>query len=93
MNLKTGVTLGLMVVIGLAIRSGLKKETSDFAIVIHGGARTITRKNMTPEKESTYRFKFDIDLNPGFFTNPVNHITGNNLLSPLASQATITYSW
>tara|TARA_Y100000034_G_C6802541_1_gene360103 strand:- start:234 stop:530 length:297 start_codon:yes stop_codon:yes gene_type:complete len=38
-------------------------------------------------------FTLDIDLNPGFFTNPVNHITGNNLLSPLASQATITYSW
>ncbi len=65
MNLKTGITLGLMVVIGLAIRSGPKK-TSDFAIAIHSGAGTITRKNMTPEKESAYRFKLDINLNPVF---------------------------
>ena len=66
MNLKTGVTLGLMVVIGLAIRSGPKKETSDFAIAIHGGAGTITRKNMTPEKESAYRSKLEEALNTGY---------------------------
>ena len=66
MNLKTGVTLGLMVVIGLAIRSGPKKETSDFAIAIHGGAGTITRKNMTPEKESAYRSKLEEALNAGY---------------------------
>ncbi len=38
-------------------------------------------------------FTLDVDLNPGFFTNPVSYITGNNLMSPLASQATITYTF
>jgi len=66
MNLKTRITLGLMVVIGLAILSGPKKETPDFAIAIHGGAGTITRKNMTPEKESAYRSKLEEALNTGF---------------------------
>ena len=38
-------------------------------------------------------FTLDIDLNPGFFTNPVSFITGNNLMQPLASQATMTFTW
>ena len=66
MNLKTGITLGLMVVIGLAILSGPKKDTPDFAIAIHGGAGTITRKNMTSEKEAAYRSKPEEALNTGY---------------------------
>ena len=30
-------------------------ETADFAIIIHGGAGTILKKNMTPEKEAAYK--------------------------------------
>ncbi len=30
-------------------------ETPEYAIVIHGGAGTILKKNMTPEKEKSYR--------------------------------------
>ena len=66
MDLKTKVTLGLMIVIGLTILLGPKKETPDFAIAIHGGAGTITRKNMTPEKESGYRSKLEEALNTGY---------------------------
>ena len=66
MNLKTGVTLGLMVVMGLAIISGPENDKIDFAIAIHGGAGTITRKNMTPEKESGYRSKLEEALNTGY---------------------------
>ena len=66
MDLKTKVTLGLMIVIGLTILLGPKKETPDFAIAIHGGAGTITRKNMTPEKESAYRSKLKEALNTGY---------------------------
>jgi beta-aspartyl-peptidase (threonine type) len=66
MNLKTGVTLGLMVVMSLAIISGPENDKIDFAIAIHGGAGTITRKNMTPEKESGYRSKLEEALNTGY---------------------------
>ena len=66
MNLKTGVTLGLMVVIGLAILSGPENDKIDFAIAIHGGAGTITRKNMTTEKEGAYRSKLEEALNIGY---------------------------
>jgi len=66
MNLKTGVTLGLMVVIGLAILSGPENDKIDFAIAIHGGAGTITRKNMTTEKEGAYRSKLEEALNTGY---------------------------
>ena len=38
-------------------------------------------------------FKLDMDLNPGFFTNPVNHITGFNIMEPLGTMATISYNW
>ena len=66
MNLKTGVTLGLMVVMGLAIISGPENDKIDFAIAIHGGAGTITRKNMTSEKEAAYRSKLEEALNTGY---------------------------
>ncbi len=36
-----------------------------FAIVIHGGAGTITRANMTPEKEAAYRAKLEEALKTG----------------------------
>jgi len=38
-------------------------------------------------------FALDLDLNPGLFVNPVNYITGNNLTSPLATMATMTFTW
>jgi beta-aspartyl-peptidase (threonine type) len=34
-----------------------ENKTSNFAIVIHGGAGTILKKNMTPEKEKAYEAK------------------------------------
>jgi L-asparaginase / beta-aspartyl-peptidase len=38
------------------------------ALVIHGGAGTITRKNMTPEKEKAYREKLAEALKAGYDT-------------------------
>ncbi|MFY0602337.1 MAG: isoaspartyl peptidase/L-asparaginase [Flavobacteriaceae bacterium] len=32
-------------------------QTNEFAIIIHGGAGTILKKNMTPEKEAAYKSK------------------------------------
>ena len=37
-----------------------------YGLVIHGGAGTITRKNMSPEKESSYRAKLTEALAAGF---------------------------
>lgn len=41
-------------------------DTPEFAIVIHGGAGTILRKNMTPEKEAEYRAKLEEAIKTGY---------------------------
>ena len=66
MDLKTRITLGLMGIIAFAILTGSKDESIEFSIAIHGGAGTITRKNMTPEKENAYRSKLKETLNVGY---------------------------
>ena len=66
MDLKTNITLGLMGIIVFAILTGSKDESVEFSIAIHGGAGTITRKNMTPEKENAYRSKLKETLNVGY---------------------------
>lgn len=40
-------------------------QTNDFAIIIHGGAGTILKKNMTPEKEAAYKAKLTEAINVG----------------------------
>jgi beta-aspartyl-peptidase (threonine type) len=66
MDLKTKITLGLMGIIVFAILTGSKDESVEFSIAIHGGAGTITRKNMTPGKENAYRSKLKETLNVGY---------------------------
>ena len=66
MDLKTRITLGLMGILAFAILTGSKDESVEFSIAIHGGAGTITRKNMTPEKENAYRSKLKETLNVGY---------------------------
>ena len=66
MDLKTRITLGLMGIIAFAILTWSKDESIEFSIAIHGGAGTITRKNMTPEKENAYRSKLKETLNVGY---------------------------
>ncbi|MEC7736625.1 MAG: isoaspartyl peptidase/L-asparaginase [Candidatus Neomarinimicrobiota bacterium] len=55
-----------MGIIVFAILTGSKDESVEFSIAIHGGAGTITRKNMTPEKENAYRSKLKETLNVGY---------------------------
>ncbi|HIB04362.1 MAG TPA: isoaspartyl peptidase/L-asparaginase [Candidatus Marinimicrobia bacterium] len=55
-----------MGIIAFAILTGSKDESVEFSIAIHGGAGTITRKNMTPEKENAYRSKLKETLNVGY---------------------------
>ena len=40
-----------------AKESSKPQKTNEFAIIIHGGAGTILKKNMTPEKEAAYKAK------------------------------------
>ncbi|RXJ52534.1 isoaspartyl peptidase/L-asparaginase family protein [Gelidibacter gilvus] len=41
------------------------KKTNEFAIVIHGGAGTILRKNMSPEDEAAYNAKLEEAIRVG----------------------------
>ena len=42
------------------------QQTNEFAIVIHGGAGTILKKNMTPEKEKEYKTTLTKAINVGY---------------------------
>ncbi|CAM1341183.1 isoaspartyl peptidase/L-asparaginase family protein [Tenacibaculum amylolyticum] len=42
------------------------QKVNDFAIVIHGGAGTILKKNMTPEKEAAYKEKLKEAITIGY---------------------------
>ncbi len=42
------------------------KKVNDFAIIIHGGAGTILKKNMTPEKEEAYKSKLTEAIKIGY---------------------------
>ena len=56
-----------MVMLGCAPSKKEKITTSEtFGIVIHGGAGTLLRKNMTPEKEAAYREKLTEAIQVGY---------------------------
>lgn len=42
------------------------KKTNDFAIIIHGGAGTILKKNMSSEKEEAYLKKLEESIRAGY---------------------------
>ena len=42
------------------------RTKQDFAIIIHGGAGTILKKNMTPEKEAAYKAKLEEAIRVGY---------------------------
>ncbi|MFD0863316.1 isoaspartyl peptidase/L-asparaginase family protein [Sungkyunkwania multivorans] len=46
--------------------SSVKPNMENFGIVIHGGAGTILRKNMTPEKEAAYKAKLEEAIKVGY---------------------------
>ncbi len=41
-------------------------NVNEFAIIIHGGAGTILKKNMTPEKEAAYKAKLEEAIKVGY---------------------------
>ncbi|AUC82862.1 isoaspartyl peptidase/L-asparaginase family protein [Lacinutrix sp. Bg11-31] len=46
--------------------NGASEKVNDFAIVIHGGAGTILKKNMTDEKEAEYKAKLEEAISVGY---------------------------
>jgi beta-aspartyl-peptidase (threonine type) len=59
--------LGTIVVLVLSIiQVAEAKPKEKFALVIHGGAGTILKKNMTPKKEAAYRAKLEESLKAGY---------------------------
>tara|TARA_Y100000389_G_scaffold92285_1_gene88939 strand:+ start:176 stop:1201 length:1026 start_codon:yes stop_codon:yes gene_type:complete len=53
--MKNSFLLSLLIFLGCKEIPEIVVQRPTFGIVIHGGAGTILRKNMTPEKESNYR--------------------------------------
>ena len=43
-----------------------EQSKAEFSIVIHGGAGTILKKNMTPEKEAAYKAKLEEAIRTGY---------------------------
>lgn len=57
----------LLIILVVSINIKLEAHpNAEFAIVIHGGAGTITRVNMTEEKEAVYRAKLSEALKTGY---------------------------
>lgn len=50
----------------VAISSFSQDYKNKYTLVIHGGAGTITRKNMTPEREKAYRETLELALKTGY---------------------------
>ena len=46
--------------------TNVKIEKQEFAIIIHGGAGTILKKNMTPEREAAYKAKLEEAIKVGY---------------------------
>ena len=58
--------LCLFLLAGFVSQAQGNPDYSKITLVIHGGAGTITRQNMTPEKEKAYREKLDEALQAGY---------------------------
>lgn len=61
------IIFSLVVCFFLGCEKPIKKSepSNNFAIVIHGGAGTILKKNMTPEKEAAYKEKLEEAIKTG----------------------------
>lgn len=56
----------LFLTAALALATGQAVAADNFAIAIHGGAGTITRDSMTPEREAQYEAKLQEAVNAGY---------------------------
>ncbi|MDX5436144.1 MAG: isoaspartyl peptidase/L-asparaginase [Pontibacter sp.] len=63
---KSLIFLCLFLLAGFVSLAQGKPDYSKITLAIHGGAGTITRQNMTPEKEKAYREKLNEALQAGY---------------------------
>ncbi|MDW7695464.1 isoaspartyl peptidase/L-asparaginase [Flammeovirgaceae bacterium SG7u.111] len=61
----TKTTISFLLVLLLSIMSSNAQSKKNYALVIHGGAGTILKKNMTNEREKEYRDKLNEVLEAG----------------------------
>ncbi len=61
----TKTTISFLLVLLLSIMSSNAQSKKSYALVIHGGAGTILKKNMTDEREKEYRDKLNEVLEAG----------------------------
>ena len=64
-NIRSALSTKVILVLSI-IQVAEAKPKEKFALVIHGGAGTILKKNMTPKKEAAYRAKLEESLKAGY---------------------------
>jgi beta-aspartyl-peptidase (threonine type) len=64
-NIRSALSTIVVLVLSI-IQVAEAKPKEKFALVIHGGAGTILKKNMTAEREAAYRAKLDEALQTGY---------------------------
>ncbi|RPD40874.1 isoaspartyl peptidase/L-asparaginase family protein [Chitinophaga barathri] len=62
----TLLTLVFAVMLGACMQKSPEKKAGNYVLVIHGGAGTILKKNMTPEKEAQYKAGLEASLKKGY---------------------------
>lgn len=62
---KICVAVGILTAVSSAHAHAHENEKAPFALVVHGGAGTILKENMTPERENAYRAKLEEALRVG----------------------------
>lgn len=69
MNIRTSLLFVLSIVIAYSCNNAegsASEQREKYVLVVHGGAGTITRQNMTPEREAQYRSGLEAALLAGY---------------------------
>ena len=59
------IVLSLSLIIGLVFNLMAQQQKGEYVLVIHGGAGTILKSQMTPEREQEYKAKLPEALQAG----------------------------
>lgn len=65
MNFSRSILVGV-IMLGSLVEHGVSQDARPVAIVVHGGAGTIRRESMTPEREKAYREALEQALQTGY---------------------------
>lgn len=56
-----------------SVKNGTAQNQDSFVLVIHGGAGTIPKSSMTPEKEAAYKAGLTTALEKGLTISPLKY--------------------